>query len=207
MFLEHYNDVIMTTMLSQITSHMIVYSTVYSGPDETIHQNSASLAFVQGIHRGPVNSPHKGPVTRKFFPFDDVIMVKPQVIGAEVYISWPMGPSDRSKSSDKSLHQHNGVSKMVFCGRHFSTAFLEWRYLNIKWNFIGICSWGCNWQYSGIGSGNGLVPNRRPAITWKMMTKFYDAIWRHMESSYWYHRIFYNGIKLILVKCCHWCAH
>ena len=27
-----------------------------------------------GIHRGPVNSPHKGPVTRKMFPFDDVIM-------------------------------------------------------------------------------------------------------------------------------------
>ena len=27
-----------------------------------------------GIHRGPVNSPHKWPVTRKMFPFDDVIM-------------------------------------------------------------------------------------------------------------------------------------
>ena len=38
------------------------------------HQSSASLAFVWGIHRGPVNSPHKGPVTRKMFPFDDVIM-------------------------------------------------------------------------------------------------------------------------------------
>ena len=33
-----------------------------------------SLAFVRGIHRGPVNSPHKWPVTRKIFPFDDVIM-------------------------------------------------------------------------------------------------------------------------------------
>ena len=38
------------------------------------HQSSASLAFVRGIHRGPVNSPHKGPVTRKMLPFDDVIM-------------------------------------------------------------------------------------------------------------------------------------
>ena len=38
------------------------------------HQSSASLAFVRGIHRWPVNSPHKGPVTRKMFPFDDVIM-------------------------------------------------------------------------------------------------------------------------------------
>ena len=36
--------------------------------------SSASLAFVRGIHRGPVNSPHKWPVTGKMFPFDDVIM-------------------------------------------------------------------------------------------------------------------------------------
>ena len=38
------------------------------------HQSSASLALVWGIHRGPVNSPHKWPVTRKMFRFDDVIM-------------------------------------------------------------------------------------------------------------------------------------
>ena len=38
------------------------------------HQSSAPLAFVRGIHRWPVNSPHKGPVTRKMLPFDDVIM-------------------------------------------------------------------------------------------------------------------------------------
>ena len=38
------------------------------------HQSSASLAFVRGIHRRPVNSPHKWPVTWKMFPFDDVIM-------------------------------------------------------------------------------------------------------------------------------------
>ena len=37
--------------------------------------NSASLAFVRGTHRGPVNSQHRWPVTRKMFPFDDVIMV------------------------------------------------------------------------------------------------------------------------------------
>ena len=42
--------------------------------DQRKHQSSASLAFVRGIHRGPVNSPHKWPVTRKTFPFDDVIM-------------------------------------------------------------------------------------------------------------------------------------
>ena len=70
----HYNDVIMSAMASQITSLTIIYSTVYSGTDERKHQSSVSLAFVRGIHRWPVNSPHKGPVTRKMFPFDDVIM-------------------------------------------------------------------------------------------------------------------------------------
>ena len=33
-----------------------------------------SLAFVWGIHRWPVNSQHKRPVTRKMFPFDNIIM-------------------------------------------------------------------------------------------------------------------------------------
>ena len=39
------------------------------------HHSSASLPFVRGIHQGPVNSPHEWPVTRKTFPFDDVIML------------------------------------------------------------------------------------------------------------------------------------
>ena len=64
----------MGTIASQITSLTIVYSTVYPDADQRKHQRSASMAFVRGIHRGPVNSPHKGPVTRKMFPFDDVIM-------------------------------------------------------------------------------------------------------------------------------------
>ena len=64
----------MSAMASQITSLTIVYSTVNSDTDERKHQSSASLAFVRGIHRGPANYPHKGPVTRKMFPFDDVIM-------------------------------------------------------------------------------------------------------------------------------------
>ena len=70
----HYDDVIMSTMASEITSHTIVCSNVYSGADQRKHQSSASLAFVWGNHRWPVNSPHKWPVTRKMFPFDDVIM-------------------------------------------------------------------------------------------------------------------------------------
>ena len=73
--LVHYCDIIMNAMTSQIASLIIVYSTVHSGPDQRKHQSSASLAFVWGIHRWPVNSPHKWPVMRKMFPFDDAIMV------------------------------------------------------------------------------------------------------------------------------------
>ena len=71
---SHYNDVIMGAMASQIISLTIVFSMVYSSADQRKHQRSASLAFVRGIHRWPVNSPHKGPVTRKTFPFDEGIM-------------------------------------------------------------------------------------------------------------------------------------
>ena len=70
----HYSDAIMSAIASQITSLAIVYSTVYSGPDQIKYQTSASLAFVSRIYRWPVNSPHKGLVTRKMFPFDDVVM-------------------------------------------------------------------------------------------------------------------------------------
>ena len=65
--LLHYNDVIMGAIASQITSLTIVYSTIYSDTDQRKHQGSALLAFVWGIHRGPVNSPHKWPVTQKYF--------------------------------------------------------------------------------------------------------------------------------------------
>ena len=69
----HYSDAIMGAMASQIASLTIVYLTVYS--DQRKHQSStASQAFVRGIHRWLANSPHKWPVTRKMFPFDDVIM-------------------------------------------------------------------------------------------------------------------------------------
>ena len=64
----------MGVMASQITSFTIIYSTIHSGTDQRKHQSSASLAFVRIIHRWPVNSLHKGPVTRNMFSFEDVIM-------------------------------------------------------------------------------------------------------------------------------------
>ena len=48
-----------------------------------------SLAFVQGIHRWPVNSPHKWPVTQKMFLFDDVIMLLMKDATGCIHLSWP----------------------------------------------------------------------------------------------------------------------
>ena len=70
----HYSDVIIGAMASQIAGVSIVYSTVCSGTNQIKQQSSASLAFVRGIHRWSGNSPHKGSVTRKVFPFNAVIM-------------------------------------------------------------------------------------------------------------------------------------
>ena len=96
-FYPHYSDVIMGAMASQITSFAIVYSTVYTGADQRKHQSSASLAFVRGIHRGPVNSSHKWLVMRKMFPFDGVIMC---IVIAK------QQPGDRTSSSGISCYQH-----------------------------------------------------------------------------------------------------
>ena len=87
------NDVIIDAMVYQITSLTIAYSTVYSGADQRKHQSSAPVALVRRIHRLPVNSLHKGPVTRTMFPLDDVIMIN------ELSIVWIIGinslrPSD-----------------------------------------------------------------------------------------------------------------
>ena len=77
-----YSDIIMSTMASQITCISIIYSTVCPGADQRKHLSPVSLTFVRhwpfvrGIHRWPVNSPHKGPVMRKMFPFDDVFMTQ-----------------------------------------------------------------------------------------------------------------------------------
>ena len=72
--IHHYNDVIMCAMASQITNLTIIYATVYSRRGSKKTSKLRPLAFVRGIHRWPVNSPHKGPVMRKLFPYDDVIM-------------------------------------------------------------------------------------------------------------------------------------
>ena len=69
--LFHYCDVIMGAVASQTTSHTIVYSTVYSDSDQRKH---FAKHRVTGLCVGNSPGPHKRPVTRKIFSFDDVIM-------------------------------------------------------------------------------------------------------------------------------------
>ena len=109
----------MGAVASQITSFTIVYSTVDSDADQRKHQSSASLAFVRGINRGPVNSPHKCPVTRKMVPFDDVIMFW----FLPLSFRWILGYidfifCDRAQSVICAVGKiHNGL-EVVFCLIH-----------------------------------------------------------------------------------------
>ena len=70
-------QVIMSVLVSQITSVSAVYSTFFQASIKKKKKSSASLAFVRGIHRWPVNSPHKGPVTWKMFHKHWLIMPLP----------------------------------------------------------------------------------------------------------------------------------
>ena len=97
----------MGAVASQITSLLIVYLTVYLGEDQIKHQSSASLAFVWGIHRRPMNSPHKWPVTRKMFSLDDVIM--PMILFIKLHLIV--------------LHIDISASEIKMCNRHGQSAF------------------------------------------------------------------------------------
>ena len=95
---------------SQITGVSIVCSVVCSGADQRKHQSSSSLAFVGGIHRGPVDSPHKRPVIRKMFPFDDVIMVDHEDM------KWlSMKFTNLSNSVTVSIFNNNDITQFQCC--------------------------------------------------------------------------------------------
>ena len=114
----HYHDVTMGTMASQITSLTIVYSVVYSGTDQRKHQSSTSLAIVWGIHKGPVNSLHKWPGTRKMFPFDDAIMDDALYHAAYRYLKWSCS------ANFCVLHSTSKFSMIGFFDQVWGTTFL-----------------------------------------------------------------------------------
>ena len=153
----HYNDVIMGAMASEITSLTIVYSTVYSSLDQRKHQSSASLAFLRGIHRWPVNSPHKWPVKRKMFPFDDVIMwyhsILPMCFTVSsltlmqscnpiadediyIYIYIPIRNWYNPGETQHNKILHDGWSCIITCGSRHTPCIVESRYVAVRYSTI-----------------------------------------------------------------------
>ena len=153
----------MGAMAFYITSLTVVYSSIYSGADQRKHQSSASLAFVRGIHRWPVNSRHKGPVPRKMFPFDDVIMhhdtcywvsriykplpfmkktfnYKRQVTNG--FLSFLKGGKGPQRPGDRRMETHNGVKKKVKAvimrnhRTHDYDSSMYWLWLKIDGNWL-----------------------------------------------------------------------
>ena len=125
----YYRDVIMSAMAYQITSISIVRSAVCSGAVQRKHKSSASLAFVRGIHRWPVDSPHRRPVTRKMFPFHDATMtalknVTKQRISA--MFEWVGVAFDRIKFN------HN-LNDVIVSISHGTNIFIKLKYIARLW--------------------------------------------------------------------------
>ena len=126
----------MGAMGSQIGSLTIVYSTVHSGADKKKHQSPASLAFVQGIHRWPVNSPHKWPVTRKMFTFDDVIILGRREINC--FVTAIMNVTRIGVYTVKSTFNHRATIEgyVIFYTKYWCG----------RWWLIAECQWGISGQ-------------------------------------------------------------
>ena len=140
-WVSHYNDAIMVAMASHITGVWGVWSNVWSSADQIKHQSSAPLVFVRGNHRLPVDSPHKGSVTRIMFPFDDVIIstgiiamskFKPlklrnglPVLAAKVPVEWKINSQNeltnpsKSKLGLVSRQQHHTKHIPLFISNRF----------------------------------------------------------------------------------------
>ena len=133
----------MSAIESQITGVFIVCSTVGSGADRRKQQSSASLAVVRGIHRWPVNSPHKRPATRTMFPFDDVIMLCTQYVRSprrqeHKETVGSLAPADIRSTMD--LYSPNGRrfitrligTKMIASLHNFAYVSATFAYQNLK---------------------------------------------------------------------------
>ena len=138
---KHNSDVIMSAMASQITSLTIVYSTLYSETYQRKHQNSTSLAFVRGIHRWPVDSPHKGPVTRKF---KDVIMVHTEDMAQHALVRVRHGIFWCSKSS---------CCVVVFTASYMVSHYIRVCYKESRLHSIlYVTNWPLRWMLHPIGN-------------------------------------------------------
>ena len=140
----HYNHVIMGAIASQIAGASVVYSTVYSGSDQRKHQSSACVAFVC-----------KGPVARKMFPFDGVIMDCITVVDVwSIGLLWKLQSHLNSISVvwEWCLFSWNIIFMAHRC-RHFDEMYItdcngSYQNDNFQWHFVKITKppfqWHCN---------------------------------------------------------------
>ena len=180
----------MDTMASQITSLRIVYSAVYSGTYQGKYQSSASGASVRGTHRGPVNSPHKVPVTRKILPFDDVIMLKmwnPVLVYSMISHVFRWKPIWHPAP----LSMCPSTSDMAVSGRYAKfpkTIYLIVYYVSCTFSRKLYPS-GCEWFQVNIDSGIGLAPFDNLCFwtnRWELYT--FGQIWQN--STYFRNKSF-----------------
>ena len=183
----------MSAIASQITSLTIVYSTVYSDADQRQHQSSASLAFVWGIHRGPVNFLHKWPVTRKMFPFDDVIMFTLRLnhISAFVKHSLSLQHSGqcvlawiiayykgRSRRTSKlsNLYWMLSIGRNSTCQPKVTTLSLPVCHMRYSWNWLTI-TWTANLSKWGAMTTLSPISALRTLYLWMVRLIFVYKIW------------------------------
>ena len=127
----------MSVIASQITSISTVCSHVYSGAYQREHESSALLAFVRGIRRWPVDSPHKWPVTRELFPFDDIFMSSDHddkfavyPIKCARYITWARQQINTLRPRQNGRHFADDVFKCIFLNENV------WISLKISLKFV-----------------------------------------------------------------------
>ena len=104
-----------------------------------------------GNSPGPVNSLHKGPVTQKVFPFDDVIMWWIVTVSLADLVSYL-----KPRISLSLTHQPRG-DVALFSKCHFRTLWSEWRMEQFEWNCPQEIANGRHWWWVNTGSGNGLM--------------------------------------------------
>ena len=82
----HHNGVIMGAIESQIISLTIAYSIIFFRRRSKKTSKLRVTGLCAGNSPGTVNSPHKWPVTRKMFPFDDVIVSQTKHMDYEAFV-------------------------------------------------------------------------------------------------------------------------
>ena len=93
-----------------------------------------------------------------------------------------------------------GQNSRHFANEHFQVHFREWKLWNFKWNFAEICSLESNWQYSSIGSDNGLSPVRRQVIAWTDVVRFTDTYMRHSAPMIYANSIAYRCVIMVIQR-------